>query len=273
MRSRSSIPIRQAMLDRAQAIFIHLATTSRQRKQRTADLDRKLLGPICQTMCGKFTQMMSWREVCELSDLVGLTERIPVDEVVIGTPMRMCRVIHLDQAGKRANSPMRWGFVDARAKSPLERPKHMHARAETIDQLPTFADAFASRRGILLTNTFNVGQDMSNGRTIQHTITPRDGKPIAIAVIWEKWERRNDGTLFTFVMVTTPANSLIGTVTDRMPAILRPEHWSMWLGETTASRPQLKEVLQTFTGDWEMAEQKKPEPRKSTRNSTQAALF
>ena len=224
-------------------------------------------------MCGKFTQMMSWREVRDLSDLVGRAETIPFDEPVIGTPMRLCQVIHCDDSEARKNSVMRWGFADARAKSPLERPKHMHARAETIDQLPTFAEAFRFRRGILLTKTFNVGQDLPNGTTIQHTITPRDRKPIAIAVIWEKWENRNEGALLTFVMVTTSPNPLIATVADRMPAILRPEHWPLWLGETDAPPSQVKRILQTFEGDWEMAEQKRPERQKSPRNTRQSVLF
>jgi putative SOS response-associated peptidase YedK len=224
-------------------------------------------------MCGKFTQMMSWREVVHLSDLVGRAETVPPDEPVIGTPMRLCQVIHLDDAGVRANSAMRWGFADARAKSPLERPKHMHGRAETIDVLPTFAEAFAHRRGILLTKTFNVGQELPNGKTVQHTITPRDGKPIAIAVIWEKWENRNEGTLLTFVMVTTPPNPLIATIADRMPAILAPDDWPLWLGETDAPLAQVKSILQTYNGDWDMAEQKEPERQDPARRSPQPALF
>jgi len=224
-------------------------------------------------MCGKFTQMMSWREVRDLSDLVGRREAAVPDEPVIGTPMRLCQIIHLDDADVRANSAMRWGFADARAKSPLERPKHIHARAETIDQLPTFARAFASRRGILLTKTFNVGQELSNGKTLQHTITPRDGKPVAIAVIWEKWENRNEGTLLTFVMVTTPSNPLIATVTDRMPAIVRSEEWPLWLGETDAPLSQVKAILRTYSGDWNMAEQKKPDRQRAARGLSQPALF
>jgi putative SOS response-associated peptidase YedK len=224
-------------------------------------------------MCGKFTQMMSWRKVRDLSDLVGRPETNTADEAAIGTPMRLCQVIHRDDSGARANSAMRWGFVDLRAKSPLERPKHMHARAETIDQLPTFADAFAFRRGILLVRTFNVGQELSNGKTIQHTITPRDGKPVGIAVVWEKWENRNEGTLLTFVMVTTPPNALIAEFADRMPAVLRPEHWRLWLGETDAPLSQVKAILQTYDGDWDLAEQESPERQKPARSSPQPTLF
>ena len=224
-------------------------------------------------MCGKFTQMMSWQAVRALSDLVGRDEAQAPDEIVIGTPMRLCRVIHLNGTGRRDNSSMRWGFADRRAKSPLERPRHMHARAETIDRLPTFSGAFAERRGILLAQSFNVGQELPGGKTVQHTLVPRDGKPLAIAVIWEKWESRSEGTLLTFVMVTTPPNPLIATVADRMPAILQPQDWPLWLGETSAGPDEVKSILRTCDGDWDMTEQKKPDRQKASRGSPQPALF
>src|SRR5579862_2159326 len=224
-------------------------------------------------MCGKFTQMMSWRTVRDLSDLVGRAETVPLDEMVIGTPMRLCQVIHLDSMGARINSAMRWGFVDVRAKPPLDRPKHMHARAETIDQLPTFARAFASSRGILLTKTRNVGQELPSGKTVQHTITPRDGQPIAIAVIWERWENRNEGTLLAFVMVTTPPNPLIATVADRMSAILQPEDWPLWLGEADGSLEQIKAMLRPHNGDWDMTKQNRPGRHTVPGGPSQPALF
>lgn len=219
--------------------------------------------------------MMSWRALRDLSDLVGRADVFPPDEAVIGTPMRLSRLIHLDEAGQRASSAMRWGFVDRRAKSPLERPRHMHARAETIDVLPTFADAFAFRRGILLTRTFNVGQEIPNARVIQHTIAPRDGKPVPIAVIWERWENRAEGSLLTFVMVTTPPNALIATVTDRMPAVIPAQNWPLWLGETGAALPDVKAILEPFEGDWTMAEQPEAEPRRKARSpkTTQPQLL
>lgn len=216
---------------------------------------------------------MSWREVRDLSDLLGQNQVIGPDEPIIGTPMRLCRVIHLADTGMRTSSDMRWGFVDRRARSPLERPKHMHARAETVDVLPTFAESFAHRRGILLTRTFNVGQELPNGKTIQHTITPRDGGPIAIAVIWEKWENRNEGALLTFVMVTTAPNTLIAAVADRMPAMLQPEDWPLWLGETHAAPMAVKSVLRTFDGDWEMAKQTRPWGHRSASGQIEPTLL
>ena len=167
--------------------------------------------------------------------------------------------------------------ADKKAGAP-DRPKHMHARCETIDQRPTFAEAFARRRGVLLTHTFNEGEELASGKTKQWTIRPRDGRPIAIAVIYEDWARVGaDGveeTLSTFVMATTPANALIAPITDRMPAILPPETWPIWLGETGASLEEVKTLLTTYDdeGGWEMAPQE-PKPRSRSKPSRPPQLF
>lgn len=218
-------------------------------------------------MCGKFTQMMSWREVHDYSDFLPSSG----DELETVTPMRMASVLCLDADGKRRNVRMRWGFVGRNARNPTGRPDHIHARAETIDQLPTFRDAFAQARGLLVVSSFNEGEEISPSKTIQHVITPKDGKPLAIAVIWERWTHRNEGELYTFVMATVPANKLISRITDRMPAIVAPADWAKWLGEEPASIAELKALLATREGDWDMqAAKKSPAPKKP---GAQADLF
>jgi putative SOS response-associated peptidase YedK len=202
-------------------------------------------------MCGKFTQMMSWSEVHDLSDLVGRTATEEGrDKEDFTTPMRFAEVIYLDAAGKRRTGRMRWGFSDLNATTPIERPKHMHARGETIDQLPTFRGAFANARGIVLTKTFNIGEELANGKTRQWTIAPRDGKPIPLGVIFERWTHRTEGELLCFVMVTTAVSAQLSRLTDRMPYVVQPDRWARWLGEAPASTAELKDKLMPFEGDW-----------------------
>ena len=221
-------------------------------------------------MCGKFTQMASWRAVHEYS---GFFSRAGEDAVETITPMRMAAVICLGEDGKREVREMRWGIADRRAKSPGERPKHIHARAETIDELPSFAEAFVHQRGLIVVNTFNEGEEITPTKTRQHVVTPRDGKPLAIAVIWERWIHRDEGELLTFAMVTTPANQLISKITDRMPAIIRPEDWAVWLGEQPAPLLEVKALLRPFEGDWDMAPQQKAAPHPAPGRPVQSDLF
>lgn len=211
-------------------------------------------------MCGKFTQSASWAALRPFPN--ALLAPAADEAFVIATPMRFAAIVRLNAEGEREPVQMRWGFAEAGAPNPA-RPKHMHARCETIDTRPTFADSFRHRRGILFVNTFNEGEELPNGKTKQWTITPKDGAPIAIAVIFEDWVN-GDERLTTFIQVTTPANALIAPVTDRMPAILRPEQWAPWLGETEASLADIKALLQTFEDDgaWSIAPQEPP-PKKS----------
>ncbi len=222
-------------------------------------------------MCGKFTQMASWRDVHAFSQSL-----VETDSEVVSTPMRFANIIRLNDAGEREVVSMRWGFAGKGDKNP-SRPKHMHARSETIERLPTFANSFAHGRGILVVHTFNEGEELPNGKTKQWVITPKDGKTIAIAVICEKWTN-GDETLDTFIQVTTPANALIAKITDRMPTILQLEDWATWLGEREGGPADVKVVLRTYEdgGNWTMTEQKsspQAKPAKSKKDEGQAGLF
>lgn len=222
-------------------------------------------------MCGKFTQLVSW---VDASPFAGVLSVVPQHAAVtFSTPMRTAKIMCLDEAGKRGWQTMRWGF--AKPGAAAFKPDHMHARAETIDSKPRFCDAFGERRGILMVDTFNEGEQLESGKTKQWVIRPKDRKPIAIAVIWEDWA--DEGEL-AFIQITTPANALVSKITDRMPAILRQEDWPVWLGEADAPLSQVKTLLRTFDdeGNWEMSEQsaaKKTGGSGSTPPKTQMDLF
>jgi putative SOS response-associated peptidase YedK len=213
-------------------------------------------------MCGKFTQLASWQEVHAFSQPLIING---AEEVIVSTPMRFANIMRLKANGEREMVSMRWGFAGKDDTAPT-RPKHMHARSETIDALPTFKHAFARARGILMVHTFNEGEELPSGKTKQWVVTPHDGQPIAIAVICEEWHNASE-TLETFVQVTTPANMLISRITDRMPAILPREAWPMWLGETDASQAEVKALLQMFEdgGTWTMTEQASSKKRRAVK--------
>lgn len=222
-------------------------------------------------MCGKFTQMYSW------STLVGLYRGMAAepgsgsdgeDREERLTPMRFANVLALDENGERQLFPMRWGLT-----VPWQDKKVIHARCETIDKRPTFREAFSQRRGILVVKTFNEGKEVPSSkpggksRTEQYVVRPRDDKPVSIAVIFQRVSEPNGATLWEFAMVTTPNNKLIGTITDRMPAILQPADWTQWLGEEPATTEELKAMLKPFEGDWDMGPEKPDPPPSPTRSS------
>lgn len=158
---------------------------------------------------------------------------------------------------KRRVVPMRWGFPHP---ADWRRPQPIHARAETIDTVKAFAQAFLDgQRGIVLMKTFNEAPDVE-GPTIQHTITPGEEQALAAAFVWRRFQQADmPAPMFACVLVTVPANALIATLpTDRMPAFLAPRDWETWLGEKPAELDEIKACLKTVEGvRWTMTKEER----------------
>jgi putative SOS response-associated peptidase YedK len=219
-------------------------------------------------MCGKFTQMLTWSTLVDHADLQGAIRPEGIETV---TPMRLATVIALDASGKRRAVRMRWGLIppgtgDQRRPSPI-----IHARAETIDVKPAFREAFAMRRGIVAVTSFNEGREISPAKTEQYVLTPEDGAPVGIAVVWERPRESLDGTPFSFAMVTVPPNELIATITDRMPALIAAADWPLWLGETPSTHEDVKALLRPSARTLQMHRTVKPPSRK--KDDSQQTLF
>ena len=207
-------------------------------------------------MCGKFTQRYAWRDVhAFLTHWANVTPLPPAvaEEVATATPMRFASVLHAS-GGERVVTAARWGFTDKAGRF----PKHIHARGETAHQLPTFRDAFAHRRGVVMVETFNEGEEVPTRtgrmRTKQWIVRPHDARPLAIAVLCSEWPPESEERPAEFVMVTTPPNALIASITDRMPAMLTHNTLPLWL---EGSPDEAREALATYEdgGAWAMAPQ------------------
>jgi putative SOS response-associated peptidase YedK len=227
-------------------------------------------------MCGKFSGFVSWRSAVRYADLI-LGGQSGDDELILSTPMRLTPIVCLAPDGRRAVVPMRWGWVDA--SDPLRKPGLMHARGETADAKPTWKFAFAHNRGVTFVNTFNVGEDIAPGRVKQWTCRRADGNPLAIAVIWERWEHPQHGALHVYVPVTTFSPPIVHTKDDRFPVLLDNDaDIALWLGETGAPLEEIKTLVRVYGGELIVEEEKKPDvakPAKAARvkDTAQASLF
>jgi putative SOS response-associated peptidase YedK len=194
-------------------------------------------------MCGKIRARKSWAAAV---DAAAAPSAVNDDDVVALRVMADLPVIIFD-GGERMVLPMRWGFPDPKD---WRRPRPIHARAETIDTIPAFAAAFRSgQRGIVLAQSFNEAPE--NGA--QHIVT--SAGPVGLAFVWRRFDIGGEA-LFACVMVTVPANRLLaGLPTDRMPAVLAPGDWAVWLGEEAGDA---KACLRTVEdARWTMAREER----------------
>jgi putative SOS response-associated peptidase YedK len=142
------------------------------------------------------------------------------------------------EAGQPTEGYLRWGLIPHTAKG---RPdiQPIHARAESLSDKPMFRDAYRCRRCIVPMNAFY--QYQGDDRRKAHAFGMKDGALFGVAGIWENWH--NPATHEwerTFATITVEANSLVATVGDRMPAILRRGDYGRWLGPEEDPRELLR---------------------------------
>jgi putative SOS response-associated peptidase YedK len=70
-----------------------------------------------------------------------------------------------------------------------------------------------------------------------------------MAGLWERWRSRANETLRSATIITCPPNALVAELHDRMPVILPPEAWPVWLGEEAADTERLKSLLAPYPAE------------------------
>jgi putative SOS response-associated peptidase YedK len=133
--------------------------------------------------------------------------------------------------GARHYRPMRWGFIPHWYKKANGGPLLINARAETIAEKPAFKAACRTRRCIIPASGFYEWTRLDDGTKLPWYIQRSDAAPIAFGAIWQDWADDEGVVGATVAIVTTGANDAMGKIHHRIPVILEPDDWALWLGE------------------------------------------
>ncbi|HYB99127.1 MAG TPA: SOS response-associated peptidase [Candidatus Limnocylindrales bacterium] len=130
--------------------------------------------------------------------------------------------------GERRLRTLRWGLVPYWAKDAAIGQQMINARCETAAQKPGFREALRQRRAIVPADGFYEWKKQGRARQ-PYYFHARDNSPLAIAALWERWKSRDGQRLETCCLLTTSANTLVEGIHDRMPVLLRPQDYALWL--------------------------------------------
>ena len=133
--------------------------------------------------------------------------------------------------GQRRVQAMRWGLIPHWYKKPNGGPLLINARSETIAEKPAFRAAARERRGLIVASGFYEWTKDAEGGRDPWYITRSDAAPLAFAAVWQDWRQEDGSMLPTCAIVTTAANAAMQDIHHRMPVILEPDDWPLWLGE------------------------------------------
>ena len=201
-------------------------------------------------MCGRFTMFIPPEDVAQIFQLsLDQVRRIfdfpprynvaPTDTVA-GVRMRSGGI-------GREPARLRWGLVPHWARGSEMVARTINARAESVADKPAFRDPFRERRCLVLTSGFYEWRKLSSGRQ-PYFICMRSREPFAFAGLWDRWIG-GGWDIESCAIVTTSANRTVQPIHDRMPVILQPQDYDLWLNTTAGDRDALLDLLRPCPDD------------------------
>jgi len=121
----------------------------------------------------------------------------------------------------------------------------INARSETASTKPAFSDALKFRRCLVLADGFYEWQ--KTGKVKQpYCFEINDGELFAFAGIWDHWNDASGKLLETCSILTTNPNAVTSSVHDRMPVILNPDSYDLWLDPGMKDVSAVSELLRPY---------------------------
>ena len=130
---------------------------------------------------------------------------------------------------QRVGKLVRWGFIPSWVKDVKAFPTLINARAETAAEKASFRAAMRHRRVIVPASGFYEWKRVGKKVAQAYWIRPRHGGVIGFGGLMETYAEPGGSEIDTAAILTTGANSKIAQIHDRMPVVVRPEHYSRWL--------------------------------------------
>lgn len=198
-------------------------------------------------MCGRFARKSDPRH---LAKEFGVAEVPTVEASYNIAPTH--DILAVRQGGDgREMTLFKWGLVPSWAKEASMGARLINARAETVAEKPSFREAFKKRRCVIPADGFYEWQRRGS-RKQPYFFRMKDERPFGFAGLWERWEGGDGEVLDSCTILTTEANEALRPVHDRMPVIIHPEDYELWLGAGERERLTLRELLRPYPSE-EMA--------------------
>src|SRR5215204_2109203 len=192
-------------------------------------------------MCGRYAQRTDAKRLAKEFRVAEVPDAGPRYNIA---PTQEVLAVHESPDGREMTF-YKWGLVPSWAKDTSIGAKLINARSETVTEKPSFREAFRRRRCVIPADGFYEWRRLE-GRRQPFFFRMRDERPFGFAGLWERWEGEGGRVVNSCAILTTEANEVLRPVHDRMPVILRPEDYDLWLGADARALDLVKEVLRPY---------------------------
>lgn len=193
-------------------------------------------------MCGRFTLRTPTKDIVKA---FGLTDAPDLKSRYNIAPTQQIAAIKLDpETGTCELSMFRWGLIPSWADDPSIGNRMINARAETVAIKPAFRNAFKKGRCLILADGFYEWKKTGKNKQ-PFFVRLKDDEPFAFAGLSEHWHR-GDQSIDSCAIITTEPNELMEGIHDRMPVILSPDDYELWLEPDFHGQGKLLEMLKPY---------------------------
>jgi putative SOS response-associated peptidase YedK len=199
-------------------------------------------------MCGRYTLRVAPGELAELFAVINQFDWSPRYNIA---PTQSVAAVRANCDGKgRELALLKWGLIPSWAKDAKIASSLINARAETVAEKPAFRAAFRKRRCLIAVDGFYEWQAIAGQKTKQpHFIGVKDVPAFAFAGLAEHWTSPEGTPVDTCTIITTTANSLMEPIHHRMPVIVDPADYDLWLDPQRQDAQEVLPLLKQFPAE------------------------
>jgi putative SOS response-associated peptidase YedK len=198
-------------------------------------------------MCGRFAFTASLEELLAVFGLLDVENFPPRYNIAPTQPI----LLVIAGSGREPGSNLpdrramlaRWGFIPSWTKDPNDLPAHFNARSETAAEKASFKAAMRHRRVLIPASGFYEWRRAGDRHSQAFWVRPRHGGIVAFAGLMETYAEPGGSEIDTAAILTTAASGDIAHIHDRMPVVIKPEHFEKWLDCRTSEPRDVAHLL------------------------------
>ena len=140
---------------------------------------------------------------------------------------------------------MRWGLIPNWARDASIASSTINAKSESAATKPAFRDPLRLRRCLIPADGFyEWRRDVKSKQPFCFEVS--DGELFAFAGLWDGWKDSSGTWVKTCSILTTTPYAITSAVHDRMPVILDPDSYDLWLDPRMQNVAAISELLKPY---------------------------
>jgi len=161
-------------------------------------------------------------------------------------PTQQVLIVRKEHGDKvRQLTTMRWGLIPSWAKDSSIGTRTLNARSETVTTTPAFRESIRRKRCLIPADGFYEWQKMGSVKQ-PYCFEVGEGDVFALAGLWDEWTSPDGEIIESCTILTTEPNTLVSDLHNRMPVIVPPEKYEVWLDPDVTDFAEICDILQPY---------------------------